>query len=420
LPAKDWAAVSQTCKSWNRDVVENVSQLRPGAGANNLRKYSMLLSLDLLETASTGLRLSSCPPSLRHVALRPGSVARFFNRRNSDPWRGLSIAELEHVTIVALPGESSDEPLRLYQLPSTLTTLYIEHCASCWQEFDSPLRMLPRECARSLTELSLKATILNWRTYTPFGAVTRGLMGLDELVQLRTLDLSHNLAIGPPEMSLVAHLHRLTSLDLSHIAFMDVDGLRSLRPLQHLTVLLMTDTPWFGTADGLSEAGEFPKLQRLSLPDTRFVTGDVVGYLRMTQVTPMLSGIAKLRDLRELCLDERLFHSALWKGPVAASTGVHGATKVSVLLRGAPSRHRKFHWYACKRMFPDLRTLSFCRAQRIRARDLIAMQRLVDAFDVTVVVRDLDDKDCTQRLFEVAPWRPWASNPALIDSIVTV
>ena len=412
--------MSQTCKSWNRDVVENVSQLRSCAGANNIRKYSMLLSLDLLKTASTGLRLSSCPPSLRHVALQPGSVARFFNRRNSDPWRGLGVAELVHVTIVALPGDSSDQTLRMHQLPSTLTTLHIEHCASCWQEFDSPLRMLPRECARNLTELSLKATIYNRRTHTPFGEMTWGLVGLEELFHLRTLILSHNLAIGALEMSLVAHLHRLTSLDLSHVAFMDVDGLKSLRPLQQLTVLLMTDTPWFGTADGLTEVGEFPKLQRLSLPDTRFVTGDFGGYLHMTQVTSMLSGIAKLRDLCELRLDERLFHSALWKGRVAASTGVHGVTKVSVLLRGAPSRHRNFHWYASKRMFPDLRTLIFCRAKHIRTREVTAMQRLAEAFDVTVVVRDLDGKDCTQRLFEVAPWRPWAPDPAPVNSIITV
>jgi hypothetical protein len=279
--------------------------------------------------------------------------------------------------------------------------------------------MLPPDCARNLTELSLKATVRNnWRTHTPFGEVTWGLVGLDELVHLRTLILSQNLAIGAPEMRLIAHLHRLTSLDLSHVASMDVDGLKSLRPLQQLTVLLMTDTPWFGTADGLSEAGEFPKLQRLSLPDTRFVTGDVVGYLHETQVTPMLSGMAKLRDLRELHLDERLFHSTLRKG--FFSTGFHGVTKVSVLLRGAPSRHRKFHWYASKRMFPDLRTLIFCRAQRIRTRDLTAMQRLAAAFDVTVVVRDLDGNDCTQRLLEVAPWRPLAPDRALVDSIVTV
>ena len=382
----------------------------------------MLLSLDLLKTASTSLRLSSCPPSLLHVALQPGSVARFFNRRNSDPWRGLHVAELEHVTIAALPGESSDETLRMHQLPPTLTTLYIEHCASCWQQFDSPLRMLPRECARNLTELSLKATVHNRRTDARFGfSILWGLVGLDELAHLRTLILSHNPAIGARDMSLIANLHRLTSLDLSHVESMDVDGLKSLRPLQQLTVLIMTDTPWFGTAGGLSEAGKFPKLQRLSLPDTRFVTGDVDGYLLRHQVIPMLTGMANLRDLCELRLDERLFHSALWKGAsVWQSTAVHGVTKVSVLLRGAPSKHRKFYWCAVRRMFPDLRTLIFCRAQRIRASDLTAMQRLATGFDVTVVVRDLDGNDCTQRLFEVAPWRPWAPDGAPVDSIVTV
>ena len=404
--------MSQTCKSWNRDVVENVSQLRPRAGANNIRRYSMLLSLDLLKTASTGLRLSSCPPSLRHVALQPGSVARFFNRRHSDPWRGLHMAELEHVTIAASPGESSDETLRMHQLPSTLTTLHIEHCASCWPRLptkglDSPLRMLPPDCARNLTELSLRATVSNnRRTHTPFGEVTWGLVGLDELVHLRTLILSQNLAIGAPEMRLIAHLHRLTSLDLSHVASMDVDGLKSLRPLQQLTVLLMTDTPWIGTADGLSEAGEFPKLQRLSLPDTRFVTGDVFGYVHETQVTPMLSGMAKLHDLCELRLDERLFHSALrvtvGAEPVATFDGV---TTVSVLLRGVPSKHRQFYSTACKRIFPALSTLNFCRAHRIRTRDLQDMQYLMYDHDVAVVVRDLDGNDCTQRLFAVAPWR---------------
>jgi hypothetical protein len=357
----------------------------------------MLRWLDLSELhPGAALSLSSCPPRVRRVVLRPGTVARFFDA-GAQP-----TARLEHVSITPVPGEESDEPLQLSTLPATLTTLHLEHCGDCWRVWPSPLRALPRECIRNLSELSLRGTFRDTQ------GITTKLAGLEQLTQLRTLDLSHNRGVGVPEMQLVGQLRTLTALDITAIRALNQESLRRLRSLQGLTTLLMTDTPWTDVGlDGLAELVHFPRLRRLSLPDPSFVE------YRHDEARPVWHAIAtKLCDLRELQMDARLYLSTLDLRTDEELPPATSVEQVAVLWRSKTKR--RFRWFHSKRLFPLLRTLRFHRVKRLTVHTVHGLQMLARCDHVTVTVLDSDDVDRTQRLFEQAPFL-WPGAPAPLD-----
>ena len=406
LPVTDRCAVRATCKSWARCVNANLVYLQPYTQPRDLRAFEKLRSLDLLEMDpddAAALHLSSCPPHVRHVVLRPDTAARFF-----EAWDGPAqpTASLEHVFITPVPGEAPfTEPLRLCTLPATLTALRLEHCAPClWDQ--PPLRMLPLERLSNLTHLSLRGTL---RPHTPDGEDI--LRGLEELTQLRVLNLAHNtFCLSNDSLHLVAVCcsATLTTLDLTAIGTLNQESLRRLRPLQHLTALLMADTPWIDhNLHGLRELGHFPRLQRLSLPDLRFVVA------HRGEARSVWSTVAtKLRDLRELQMDSRLYLSTLDLRTDEELPPATSVIQVTVLWRSGTKRW--FRWFSSSRLFPALRAVRLHRVERLSVDTVLGLQMLAMDADVTVTVLGSDDDDCTQRLFEQSPF-PWPGAQAPLD-----
>lgn len=407
LYPSEWADFRATCKNWRDRLDEWCSHLRPRTAAVHLLRFPRLRKLNLRWMEADGARsyhLARSPRGLRVLAMRPDTVRHFFSGCGTDATT--PVHRLEVLTIAPLhdqrPCEGHD--LTLSMLPTSLLRLDLQHCGAWMRRDPAPLRGLSH--LSGLTALSLRSTfpigfqLFNLGEDGHLHAVLADtesmskLQGLETLNTLRSLDVSRNRIIGVRELCIVGQLDGLTYIDLRMVNSIDVDGVKSLRPLKGLITLLMTDTPWTGAAGDMREVAEFSRLQRLDLPETNFTS------LVPQEVTRAVGGIARLRDLRELRLHEGLFRALVRFCPDATLVVAKAVVFADDLT--TPGRRRGCAWSsdALATAFPVLKTFSLRRVRRIRVCDVTTLAALVQR-NVVVTVLGLYG-DCTESVFHEA------------------